>query len=149
MAVSDLTQTIAFLLGWLAGNSAYPNADRLPPPTVMVRSQQEIDRGCATCFGGGAAATYRCEDRTISISREAIASLGSRLDPVLAHELTHHAQCVTWGSIPRARECEAEREAYAVSAKYIVFQLGDLPESRAMAKRHLDAAEKACAASRR
>ena len=31
----------------------------------------------------------------------------------------------------------------------IVFQLGDLPETRAMAKRHHDAAEKACAASRR
>lgn len=147
--MSDLGPTIAFLLGWIAGNSGYPNADRLPPPTIAIRSQREIDRGCATCFGGAAAATYRCEDRTISISREAVASLGSRLDAVLAHELTHHAQCVTWGSIPISRECEAEREAYAVSAKYIVFQLGDLPETRAMAKRHHDAAEKVCAASRR
>lgn len=147
--MSDLAQTITFLMGWLAANSAYTGADRLPPPNVSIQSQREIDRACATCFGGAAAAVYRCEDRTISISREAIASLGTRIDPVLAHELTHHAQCITWGSIPRARECEAEREAYAMSAKYLIFQLGDLPETRAMARRHHDAAEKACAASRR
>lgn len=147
--MSDLTSAIGFLLGWIAANTAYTDADRMPPPTVAIMSQREIDRGCATCFDGGAAATYRCDTRTIAISREAIASLGTRIDLVLAHELTHHAQCVTWGGIPRSRECEAEREAYDVGARYLVYQLGDLPETRAMAQRHRDAAEKACAASRR
>ena len=147
--MADLTATIGFLLGWIAANTAYTNADRLPPPVVVIMPQRDIDRGCATCFGGGAAATYHCDTKTIAISREAIASLGTRLDPILAHELTHHAQCLAWGAIPRARECAAEREAYDVSARYLVYQLGDLPETRVLAQRHRDAAEKACAASRR
>lgn len=147
--MSEIATIIAMTMGWLAANSPYPNADQIAPPRVVFASAKEINASCATCGSGEALAVYRCSDKTITIPHDAVKRYGMLLDQVLAHELLHHVQCVTWGSIPPARECEAEREAYTVGAKFVIYQMGDHAESRARAAKHIQAIEKACAASRR
>lgn len=147
--MSEIATIIAMTMGWLAANSPYPNADQITPPRVVFASTKEINASCVTCGSGEALAVYRCADKTITLPHDAVKRYGMLLDQVLAHELLHHVQCVTWGSIPPARECEAEREAYTVGAKFVIYQMGDHAESRARAAKHIQAIEKACAASRR
>lgn len=146
--MSEITAVIAMTMAWLAGNSPYQNADTIAPPRVVLASERQMIANCATCFTAPLA-SYRCDERTIYVPHDAVRRYGMLLDQVLAHELLHHVQCVTWGSIPRARECEAEREAYTVGAKFVIYQMGDHAESRARAAKHIQAIEKACAASRR
>jgi hypothetical protein len=144
--MGDLTQMIAALTMWVAANSPYHEAATLPPPNVVIAAQEEVNRDCGNCSAFGAIATYNCATKTLTISRDAPAKVGWQIESTIAHELVHHAQCARWGSIPRERWCEAEREAYGAGAAYVVAKLGNTPEAMTLARRHIAAANKVCSA---
>lgn len=150
MDVSDLTQAIAALLTWIAANTGYVDAAKAPPPRVQISTSAQMASACATCApGAAAAAVYECDRRTMTIDAGLLDRPAVVQNQIIVHELVHHAQCIAWGSFPRERECEAEREAYAVQYRYAVSVFGDTPEIRQHRERLAAIAEKACAASRR
>lgn len=112
-----MKELIAALLLWIGQNSDYKTV--AAPRYWMELNQEQIDEraGVKTSHGNVAAvAMYECDSHTLILRSDL--DLGRTWEQsVLLHELVHHAQCLRRGRYDDL--CAAEREAYALQAKFL------------------------------
>jgi hypothetical protein len=118
---TDRHQLVTKLLCWVEQNSSYKE---LRPPRGLVELDIRViwDMGWRNGYPMYAAqALYKCSDQTIYLVQgRDYRQLQSQ--STLVHELVHHAQCLRHSvALTRHEQCDREREAYAIQAKFIRF----------------------------
>lgn len=110
-------ELIAALLVWIGENSDYKTV--AAPRYWMELGQKQIDERAGIRTGDGKAGTlamYECDSRTL-ILRSDLDFSRPWEQSILLHELVHHAQCLRHGRYDNL--CAAEREAYALQARFL------------------------------
>jgi hypothetical protein len=110
-------ELIAALLVWIGQNSEYRNL--AAPRYWMELPQEQIDSRARADAGHGRAGTlamYECDSHTL-VLRAGFDFERAWERSILLHELVHHVQCLRHGRYDDL--CAAEREAYALQAKFL------------------------------